>query len=394
MGGIEGATLSEHPMGVLANPGQLGLTTLDHYFLGGLYPSSTVWLPGLNIPDISYSASAISAGLNLNRVISIPVDLSLGFAYSHVSLNEGTFAITGDDPTPLGYFQAEEHSDNWSIAIGADRYIRVGFGYTHKSVVSSLAAFDVQHQGREGVANISTYDLGAIAQIPIIRIIGQLSGSPIIFGETVHPLLDITFGYARRNLGDELVAYIDPAQADPLPRSAMLGVSYKAGFTLPVRAGSWEALSVTLAREAEDILVQRFPAPTDSNGNVTGEPPPPQYVDGSGTIQFFNNVILGEGNTHITLRKGWQVNFGELFQVRGGSVRGRGVSYTTSGYSFRLGAVLKLIAQLSQSAADSRIGGLILTHIDFAYDHASSTYDDPTNPNNGITFNGLSLLIK
>ena len=203
-----------------------------------------------------------------------------------------------------------------------------------------------------------------------------------------------SLGYAKRNLGDDFVTYIDRAQADPLPRTATLGVSYKAGFSLPVRTGSWEALSFTLAREADDLLVQRFPQPTDSNGIPIGDPLPPQYVDGSGAIQFFNNVILGEGNTHITLRKGWQISFGELFQLRGGSVRGRGESYTTSGYSFHLRAVLKFIAEMSPAIADSPIGGFVLSHLDFAFDHASRSYDDSTNPNDGVTFSGLSLMIK
>jgi hypothetical protein len=394
MGGIVGATPTDHPMGILENPGQLGMTALDHYFLVGFYPSSTEWLPGFGNPDITYSASAFSAGLNLKKVIPVPIDLSVGVAYSHVSLNYGLFALTGPDPSVLSYFRPEDHSDNWSFGIGAEYYIKLGLGYTHKSVESNLAPFNVQGQGRQAVADVSTYDWGAIAQIPVTRIIEQLSGTPVIFWERVHPSLDITVGYARRNLGDDFVTYIDPAQADPFPRTAMLGMSYRGGFTLPFRSTSWEVLSFTLAREAEDLLVQRFPAPVDSNGIPTGEPPLPQYVGGSGAIQFFNNVIWGEGNGHITLRKGWQIGFGEFLQIRGGSVGGRGVSYTTTGYGLRLAPLLKLIALLSPATADSPVGGFILAHLDVGFDHASYTYDDLSNPNNGVTFNGLSVLIK
>src|ERR1700690_2804213 len=129
MGGIVGTTPTDNPLGILENPGQLGLTSLDHFFLGGLYPSSTAWLPGFNQPDINYSANAFSAGLNLNRVIAIPLGLSVGFAYSHIDHNLGLFAITGQDPTVLGTFTSEEHSNNWSVGIGADYYVRLGLGY-------------------------------------------------------------------------------------------------------------------------------------------------------------------------------------------------------------------------------------------------------------------------
>src|ERR1051326_212686 len=47
MGGIVNATETDRPMGILANPGLLGISSLDHFFLGGLYPSSTTWLPGI-----------------------------------------------------------------------------------------------------------------------------------------------------------------------------------------------------------------------------------------------------------------------------------------------------------------------------------------------------------
>jgi|ERR1041385_1898857 hypothetical protein len=395
MGGIVNATETDRPMGILANPGLLGISSLDHFFLGGLYPSSTTWLPGIPGAGATYSANAFSAGLNLNRFADLPLGLSVGFGYSHVSLDYGLFAETGPNgPDVIGYYNPEEHSNNWSVGIGADYYLKLGLGYTHKSVTSSLAPFNVQNQSRQGVAEFSTYDLGAVAQLPILRIVDDILGSALIIGPDIHPTLDVTVGYARRNLGDDFVAYIDPAQADPLPRTSTLGISYKVGLSLPIQAVSLEAVSFTLAREADDLLVQRFPAPVDSAGNTTGPPPNPKYSDGGGAIQFYNNVILGEGNGHITLRKGWQVGIGEFFLIRGGSVHGRGVAYTTSGYGFRLGAIFKLFEMVSPLAAATRIGGFILSHIDAGFDHSSITTDDPSDPNNGLTFNGLSLTIK
>ena len=394
MGGIIGSTISDDPLATLANPGQLGLASLDHYVSVSYFPSATSWLPAFQMAELTYRSSALNAGFKLNRFFSLPFEMSAGIGYSNVTLNLGTFVSSGANPADLNYFSAEEHSNNLSLGIGIDYYLRLGLGYTLKMAESNLAPFDVQRQGRQGVADATTYDIGLIAQLPAIRVFDQITGGSITIPGLGEPMLDISFGYARSNLGDNFVTYIDPAEADPLPRNAMLGLSYKAGLTHRGRAANWEVFSFTFAREAEDLLVRRFPAPTDSLGNTIGSPPPPQYADGSGAVQFVKNVVLGEGNGRATLRKGWQLNLGELIFVRGGSVTGRGVEYATSGFGVHLGGVLKLFDAVSSSFSSSPFMGFVVSHIDIRYDHASSDYNDPYNPNNGVTFNALSLVVK
>lgn len=395
MGGIAGTTAAGDPMAVLANPGQVGLASLSHCFLGGLYPSSTTWMPGIQNSDMSYNASAYILGLNLHSIGLSSFGLSIGLAYSRVYFDEGWFTVTSPDgPTPLGSFHAEEYTDNLSLGVGVDYVIKIGFGYTMKSVDSRLAPIDVQRQGRQGVANFSTYDIGLIGEIPVVKVFGRAFGTPTKISDVLEPVFDVSIGYAHNNMGSNFVAYIDSAQADPLPRCATLGLSYKAGLNISSSMGTWEILSGTLAREAEDVLVQRFPPPTDSAGNVIGEPPMPQYLDGSGAIQFLNNVVLGKGNSRITLRKGWQISVGDLVLLRGGSVRGRGESYATSGYGLRLSGLLQLLGAVTPAVSGSPLLRFIAMHLNVCYDHASSTYDDPGNLNDGVTYNGISLLVR
>ena len=395
MGGIAGTTVSGNPLAVLSNPGELGITSLDHYFVGGLYPSSTTWMPGMQNSDMHYTASAFGIGFNLKRVGLVPFGLSLGLAFSHVRFNEGTFKLTYPGPSAdIRYFDAEEYTDNLSVGIGMDYFVRIGLGCTSKSVRSTLVPFEIQVHGKQGVASFSSYDFGLIVQVPVLEIIGRAKGAPIKFSEYFQPLFDISFSYARRNMGNVFVTYIDAAQADPLPRAAMLGLSYKVGLTVASSSGTWEVFSVTLAREAEDVLVERFPTPRDSTGASIGEPPAPQYLDGSGAIQFFNNVVLGAGNARITLRKGWQINLGNFVLLRGGSVQGRGESYKTSGYGLRLNGLLQLLWAFSPEFAKSPVAKFIITHVDFCYDHASSDYDNPNNLNEGVTYNGISIVVK
>ncbi len=266
MGGIIGSTISDNPMAILANPGQLGMASLDHYFLGGFYPSSTTWLPGLQTSGSAYTATALSVGLRLNRMANIPFGLSIGLGYSHIGFDWGLFTINNSG-FGVSSWEPVEHTTNLSMGIGIDYYIKMGIGYTHKEVESILANIEIQGQGKKPIANISAFDLGMIAEIPITEIIGKITGDPITFSKSLKPDLDLSFGYARRNLGDDYAIYIDAAQGSPLPRTAMLGVTYKAGLTLQTETRPWEVVSFSLAREAEDILVVELPQDTLFNVN-------------------------------------------------------------------------------------------------------------------------------
>src|SRR5260221_11101090 len=78
MGGIIGSTISDDPLATLANPGQLGVASLDHYFSASYFPSATAWLPAFQVADLTYRSSALNAGVRLNRFISLPFELSAG----------------------------------------------------------------------------------------------------------------------------------------------------------------------------------------------------------------------------------------------------------------------------------------------------------------------------
>src|SRR5207244_4399830 len=127
-----------------------------------------------------------------------------------------------------------------------------------------------------------------VAQVPVVEIVSKLEGELLTMFGSAEPILDITLGYTRRNLGDDRMAYIDRSQADPLPRNAMQGLSIKAGFVRQGPIAPWEVVSFTAAREADDILVQRLPPDTvmvDSvNYYLVNRPA--QYVDGAGALQF------------------------------------------------------------------------------------------------------------
>ncbi len=383
MGGISGSIQTDNAMSTLANPGQLGMMTLDHFLIAGTYTENTAWLPTFELSGLTYNSYAINEGVNFQNFSKLPFGLSVGYGYSKIILNLGTYTIYS--PTGFatdGTFEAKESSENYHFGVGFEYVVKLGLGYTVKYVDSDLGLAE---------AKFSTYDLGMIMTIPVFGVISKFREQPITLGNDIEPVFDITFGYAKKNLGDKFVTYIDVSQGDPLPRTALMGLSWKAGIIAHASTQKWEVLSFTLAREAEDVLVKQFPAPTDSVGNPIGDPPPSQYVDGSGDIQFFRNVIAGEWGGKIWLRKGWQTNIGEFFYMSGGRTDAPGLGFSTQGYAFRLAGILKTIEALHTSVSESPVFKFLVNHVDLRFDHSE---ENNTGPREGTTYDGINFVLN
>jgi len=394
MGGIVGSTITDDPMAVLANPGQLGLQSFDHTLTTGFYPSGIAWLPQFQQSDLNLNATAVNLGMKVNDFLFMSFPVTVGVSYSNTNLNLGSFAFTSPTGNGIEWFDAHENTKNVSFGIGFNYFVKVGIGYTMKNIVSDLAPITTGF----GQAAVSSTDFGVVVQAPVIGIIDQMSGSQCSIwrneNREIDPLFDLSFGYARRNLGDQFVWYGGPTEADPMPREATIGLTYKAGLVLHKGKSSWELFSVKLAREAADILVTRlFSAPLDSNGFPVGNPPPQQYVNGIGAINILDNVVLGEGNGHSQIRKGWQISAGEFVEIRGGSVDAPGLVYTTTGWGLRLSGLVKLFTFGSERTSESSFVEYIYSHLDVRYDHASESGAD-NSPRDGNTYDGVSVLWK
>ena len=120
MGGIAASVASDNAMAMIANPGQLGIQSLDSYFRTSFYTQRTDWLPAFQISDLKYNATAFNLGINFNKISSFPIPLSVGLGYSRIFFDLGKITITQDDPTPLGTFEASEQAENFSVALGLD----------------------------------------------------------------------------------------------------------------------------------------------------------------------------------------------------------------------------------------------------------------------------------
>ncbi len=391
MGGINASRISSDALAVLSNPAQIGFQGFTAFINSGFYLGATNWLPAFQEPDLNHHAEAYNLGLNLQRVSSFPIPLSIGVGYSLETLNLGTITITGPDgPTPIGTFEPEEHSSNVSVAAAVDYFVRLGVGYTYKDITSSLAPFSVQAGGRAAIASVRSFDAGILLQVPFVDLSSKIIGSDVRIAQSIEPVLDVTVGYVRSNLGDEKVIYIDPAQADPLPRTATLGMTTRIGFVAHASRYQWEIASFMLSREASDLLVARTPGADDSLGNEI-VPPSWYYTKGAGSIRFFDNLVLGEWGGRVDLRKGWQVSVGEIFSYREGSVVGRAIDrYTSSGYSVRLAGLMKFFDLAAPGMGDNQWFRFFSDHFDVQFSHSAYS----ASVYNGITYDGLDVLFR
>lgn len=211
----------------------------------------------------------------------------MGAGYSRIAFDLGKF------PTGSGEaYEAFERSEQFSFGVGIEYGFRFGRGMTFKNIVSNLAPPPFG----SGQARPSAKDFGFLMQAPVFEILKTFGYEPVRLAENVEPILDLTFGYARKNISDNPVVYAGVPSVDALPRSAIIGLSAEAGVAVVLPAGAWRLLTFTLAREAEDVLAERTNVPL--NGF--------RYQSGLGDIAFFRHVIGGrmDPNERVTLHKG------------------------------------------------------------------------------------------
>ena len=379
------AVVSDNPIATISNPGHLGLFSLANYFSASMYAPKTQWLRTFGLTDLTYGVWAASAGYNISEALDIPVPVGIGVGYSRIDLNLGTFMRTNENGQELGTFNSFEKSDQFSVGFGADYFLRIGVGWNFKNIRSVLGSFYVPTYSSD--AKASATDFGLIIQAPIIDILRRAGTESVEIYPGIEPLFNLTFGYARSNMSDKAIVYAaDMQMPDPLPRNATIGLSADFGLVAHVNAQRWKIITLTLAREAEDLLITRHP-----NGTFS-------YQTGLGDISFFKHVVRGElsGAERADLHKGWELNFGEIMYVRGGSFAESpdygNRNYSTSGFTFRVSGLFKALQALDPDAMEYGALRFIADHIDFVYDQ--SKYSSKGSPLDRTSMQAISIIVR
>ena len=379
MGDIAGSVPSLTATAPLANPGQLGLFSLENVFSGAVYPEKLHWNPSIYPLKQNYTATAFNLGYNFENLWAIPIPVSIGVGYSRVVFTYGPFLFTSpSNPAGRQSVEPEETSTQFTIGLGLDYLVHVGIGVSFKSIESRLGMVSGTSGVQEATAKVSAREFGLIVVAPVTDIVSTLSDTKLDLLPRIEPLLDISFGYVHGNYGGE-VYYVDADQADPLPRKATLGTGLEIGFAAKVRESRWRIATITLSHEAEDILVIR-----ENDGTFS-------YQDGLGDIKFMENVIQGKMNPKATVRKGWQLQVAEILFVRGGHVAAPGREYETDGFGVSINGIFRFLEFAKPELSDGWIG-FVGEHFDLQY--SASKYGGSTSLNVGSRFKQLNLVIK
>ena len=200
----------------------------------------SAWLPQFQQSDLFYDYLAYRNYID-------DIGGTFGASITYLSLGEFT-ETSSDGPEPIGTFRAFEMAATvgYATRVTDDFGVGLNLRYIH----SSLAPFDVQGQDRKGVASTVSFDIATMWRPSNLGDIGNM----------------FNVGLNLSNLGPKLT-YIDADQADPLPTQLRLGIG------VDVLKSQYNNLTYNI--DFARVLIRRYPAPTDSNGVVIGDPPPP-----------------------------------------------------------------------------------------------------------------------
>jgi hypothetical protein len=382
MGGTAATLPSLDPAATIANPGQLGLFSLDNLFSASTFTPKTEWAPALfSTPENGFSitTSAMNAGINLKDVLSLPFGASVGFGYSRTYWDLGTWPVFDSYGNPLGAITMNDTYLQYSVGIGLEYVVRFGIGMNFKRITSRMPTVGPAGQFVDNTITPSATDFGMMINIPLVEVVSRTTGRSYPIAHVIKPFVDFTAVYVKSNVGD-MVSYAGSLQSDPLPRTALLGLGVEGGLTAKAGNTDWRILSLALVHQAEDVLVIR-------HNDGTSE-----YKGALGDLSIGENLLIGRVTGNVLIRKGWEIGAGEFLSIRGGSVEGYGYDYSTSGYSICLGGLVRFLEFASPEIAGNPWAAFVGDHIDIQYH--SATYGSTDSPLNGTTFKELNLVLR
>jgi len=362
--GETGASMpTDDPAGFYFNPANLGNFSRTSNF--GLYimPYPSDWM-SLGLKN---KTMGMSIGYNFaDSKINLPISIGLG--YIHNRFDFGTF-YQGNDS-----FESYDKFDNFSFGIGVDYYLRFNLGISYKSFYSQLGNINIGDSKILASTSGSAYDFGAMLTIPISHLLIEKYQYSLNDNASLIPSFNITFGYSLSNYGDE-INYGEPAQSDPIPRSARVGYTVDFGVKMKLNKNIVSVAKLSLITEVSDVLIKRG---IGDNDNLYIN-----YQGFLGDISLFENLILQKGGEDVTIHRGSVFDFLETATLMYGKIDGRGYyNKRTHGLIIRTDGIFKLLLSSIENP-----------NIKFMAEHLSFQYYNVENIVKS-KIEGISLRIK
>lgn len=320
--GTTGASLpNDDPCGFLQNPAQLGNFGRTTNLGFSIYPASAkLW----NLFSYKINNYALSLGYNFFAKLNIPVSVGIGFSRTNYLIED--FGYTNDIYS------------TFSIGAGIDYYVQLNAGISLKHISSELGDIPPEFEFRKIKATVNAFDFGLLINVPVLKLLDEKLQLNIIKNNPVYPFFNFSAGYSQLNNGNEIY-YIDPAQADPLPRLAKLGYGLSLGLNMPLEKNTLKVLEFDFTVDAEDLLIdKRWIASQNDSVISIG------YQSGFGDINLGKNIFSIKGDDNVLSRAGYKIDLFEIISFSKGHFSGQAYSpVKTYGLEIKSDGILKLI---------------------------------------------------
>jgi hypothetical protein len=329
MGGAGVAFPHREGFNFFFNPAQLGLSSR----ITGL---NTQFSRFSNFDGSSLETYALQGGYDFSQS-SYPISLGIGLFRTHNNLGEVTF--TNEVGANQGTFLPTETYYGLSVGASYGRRWKLSLGTTLKLASSDLTN-DILKQVND---RIVMFDYGLLGSGPAFD--ARLGSRFRLIG-------NISLGYAVLNVGGKF-AYLDPTQADPLPRTVKLGYAAVVEGIIQFKSASLRAFRLDWTAEANDLLVNT------TVENLNGTPTLKQdYQYLLGDIKLWDNLVRLRSDDRVSTRFGARVSLFETVQFSLGKHYFLTLSPPLSwGFAVQTGGIFKLL--LSESTRKSPLFAII-----------------------------------
>jgi hypothetical protein len=374
--GATGTSLpNDDPFGFLLNPAQLGHISQSTNLSFAFYPSKVkLW----GFDEFTINSFAINAGYNFKELLNIPISLGVGYANSK-------YLIDYSNAIQFPFEEMEQFS-TLSLGVGIDYYVQLNAGISSKSINSKIPDYTSSSFPPPSYeADANAIDFGFLINIPVIKLIDDQLSFELFNNNPTKPFFDLSFGYSQLNIGDEIY-YIDPAQSDPLPRTAKLGYGISTGFDFEINNTFIRAFSFDFTVDAEDKLLE-YEIINSGNPVIPDMKRFKGYQSFIGDINIGKNIFQIEGDENVISKTGFQINVFEFFTYKQGHLSGDGYnSVKTNGYEIRSKGILRFINAVSSN----EVIKYITNSFDLRYSYSKYSIDDDIE----TKFHGISIYFQ
>lgn len=367
-GQIGTAIPMQDAIGFYYNPAQIGYFSRTNSLSGFFMPQKSQ--PVSLLPEVSFQNSSVTIGYHVNS------PLSIGFGYIHNKVSYGIFSTTNpNNPNSTAKYENYDSFDGYTIGFGYNYYMHFNFGFAIKSYRSVLNDFNQNNQSTFRKIDGTAYDFGALIIAPVSQLLFRNAKFYITDDASLKPDIAFTLGYSLSNVGDK-VSYIDPAQADPLPRTARLGYSFNFGLDLSLLGVRLNTVDYSFTAEAEDILLE-------SNADTTGI----NYQSMFGDISLKDNLIDLKGDGNVIVHRGHIFRLFETVILTSGRINGSSYrNIKSNGFGVSTEGLFKLLSTM----IDNSTINYIADHLVIEY-YNSKVIIERGNDN---SFKGLAIYVR